>query len=414
MTRRLLLLGINYEPEPTGTALPTTWWSESISELGWGVDVVTGIPHYPAWRPAPVEPRRYHGPIRVSHRRHYVPRRQSAVHRGVYEATWVASALPELRRGRYDAVLGVVPALGGALLAAAASHRHRAPFALVFQDLMGRAADLSGMPGARSVAGPVRTVELALARRAAGIAIIAEGFRDYFVAGGVDPARIHRVRNPARISPINVPREVMRKQLRWGDGDFVVLHSGSIGYKQGLETVVAAAELARADRTLRFAFQGDGNQRDELEARVAAARLQNVEFLPLARDDEFGSILAAADALLLNQRGSILNMSLPAKLATYFAAGVPVIAAVAEDDETAGELRRAEAGILVRPDDPRALLAGVGELRRDHARARSLGQSGARFAATHLDAGSVVSLVDSFLDSVFPTPAHEAVSGGVG
>lgn len=413
MTQRLLLLGINYEPEPTGTALNTTWWSESIADLGWEVHVVTGIPHYPSWRPAPVAGHAYHGPIRVSHRRHYVPRRQSALRRGVYEATWVASALPELRRGRYDGVLGVVPALGGAALAAVAARRYGARYALLFQDLMGRAADLSGMPGAGSVAGPVRSLELALARRASGIAIVADGFRDYFVAGGVDPARIHRVRNPARISAITEARPSVRTRLGWHDEDFVVLHSGSMGYKQGLETVVAAAEIARGDAQLRFAFQGDGNQREALTKWVCEHGLPNVDFLPLARDDEYGSILAAADALLLNQRGSVLNMSMPAKLASYFAAGVPVIAAVADDDETAAEVRSAGAGIVVRPDDPHALLEGVTRLRADPESARSLGASGLRFAATRLDEDAVVGLVKSFLDSVFPVIAPTSVGGGI-
>lgn len=410
MSRRLLLLGINYEPELTGIALNTTWWSEALSELGWEVDVVTGIPHYPTWRPAPVARKRHHGTVSVSHRRHYVPRRQSAVHRGLYEATWVASALPELRRGRYDAILGVVPALGGAVLAAAASRRYRAPYALVFQDLMGRAAVSSGIPGGGNVAGPVRSLELTLARRAAGIAIVAEGFRDYFLSGNVDPARIHRVRNPARISPINEPRDVVRERLGWRDDEFIVLHSGSMGYKQGLETVIAAAEQAREDTHLRFVFQGDGNRSDDLKSRVAAARLTNVEFLPLAAEDEYGSILAAADALLLNQRGSVLNMSLPAKLASYFAAGVPVVAAVADEDETASEIERAQAGLRVRPDDPDALLGVIAELRGDPARARSLGEAGVRFAANELQADAVVDMVSGFLESVFP----EAISARVG
>lgn len=401
MTRRLLLLGINYEPEPTGTALNTTWWSESAAALGWDVSVVAGVPHYPMWRPEPVVRRRNHGPIRVTHRRHYVPRRQSAVRRGIYEASWVVSALPELRGGRYDAALGVVPSLGGAVLAAAAARRYRIPYAVLFQDLMGRAADLSGMPGADRVAAPVSRLELALARKASGIAIVADGFAEYFVAGGVDPHRIHRVRNPARLPAIDEPREAVRARLDWGADDFVVLHSGSMGFKQGLETVVEAAALAREDHGVRFVLQGDGNQREELEESVRAAGLRNVDFLPLAGEREYGNVLAAADALLLNQRGSVLNMSMPAKLASYFAAGVPVVAAVAAGDETAAEIEKANAGLVVRPDDPGALIAAIATLRGDRAAAAQMGEAGRRFATSELDSDSVVGLVESFLSSVF-------------
>lgn len=404
MSRKLLIFGINYAPEPTGTALNTTWWSESVAGIGWETSVVTGVPHYPSWRRGQVSPRHWHGPVHVAHHRHYVPRRQSALKRGAYETTWVLSSLPELARDRADAVLGVVPSLGGAALASVAAARFRVPYALLFQDLMGRAAGLSGMPGAGRVAGAVRAIELALARRAAGIAIVADGFRPYFVDGGVAEERIHRVRNPARLPAVNQPRERVRQRMGWSNDQVVVLHSGSIGYKQGLETVIQAAAMAAAGSGLLFVFQGDGNQRDALEAQVDQRGLQNVQFLPLASEEELGGVLAAADALLLNQRGSVLNMSLPAKLASYFAAGVPVLAAVSSNDDTAAEIERAGAGIVVRPDDPAALLAGIAELRSDPARAHELGRSGARFAHTELDAIAVVGLIERFLETVFPAP----------
>jgi glycosyltransferase involved in cell wall biosynthesis len=412
MGRGLLLFGINYEPEPTGIALNTTWWSELLAERGWETTVVTGIPHYPSWRPGEVEPIRYHGPVRITHRPHYVPRRMSAVRRGAYELTWVLSSLPELRRSRPDAILGVVPALGGAALASIAARVFRVPYALLFQDVMGKAADLSGMPGASRVARSVGAVELALARRAAGIAIVADGFRPYFLEGGVPEERIHRVRNPARLSPVNEPRESVRERLGWDDDLFVVLHSGSMGFKQGLETVVDAAARAASDPRLRFAFQGDGNQRETLEKQVARRGLRNVQFMPLAPEEDLGSILAAADTLLLNQRGAVTNMSMPAKLASYFAAGVPVLASVAQTDEVAAEVERAEAGIVVQPDDPVALLDGIAALRSDPARARELGAAGARFASTKLDGPAVHELVEGFLESVFPGPSSNGRAPG--
>lgn len=410
MSRRLLIFGINYAPEPTGTALPTIWWSELAAQLGWETSVITGVPHYPSWRRGKVPRRHWRGPVRVVHRSHYIPRRQSALRRGLYELTWVLSALPEVTSVRPDAVLGVVPSLGGAVLAATAAARYRVPYALLFQDLMGRAAELGGIPGAGRVAGVVESVELALARRATGLAIIAEGFRPYFLNGGVPDERIHRVRNPARLPTINEPRERVRQRLGWSDGQFVVLHSGSMGYKQGLDTVVEAAAATRSDDPVLFVFQGDGNQREALQAQVSRLGLHNVRFLPLAADEDFGSVLASADALLLNQRGSVVNMSLPAKLASYFAAGVPVLAAVSDADEVAIEVGCVGAGIVVRPDDPHALLGGSSQLRLDPERAHQLGDAGARFAQSQLDASAVVGMVERFLETAFPDRRSSRIS----
>lgn len=395
---RLLVCGINFEPEPTGTALITTWWSDIAASLGWTVTVVAGVPHYPAWRAAPVAARCHRGEIVTIHRPHYVPRRQTALHRAVYEASWVGSALPTVLRERFDATLGVVPSLGGAALAHIGASVRSVPCGLLFQDLVGPAARASGMPLGGRVARPVSSLELALARHAAGVAVPAEGLRRYLAEGGVRTEVLHVVRNPARLTRLRRPRRQVRARYRWND-DFVVLHSGSIGYKQGLETVLEAAAVA--PRGIRFVLQGDGNQRDALERRARSLRLDNVEFLPVQPVDEFGDLLASADALLLNQRGSMRSVSMPSKLGSYFLAGVPIVAAVHPCDDVAVEVNRAGAGVVVAPDDPRALLGGISVLRDDPERARSLGAAGLRFAEDELSSEAASRAVAGFLEATF-------------
>ena len=387
----VLVFGINYAPEPTGTALNTTWLTESLSERGWNVTMVTGMPHYPAWRRQVAPRRSTNGHVSVRRHVHYVPASQSALRRAVYELSWTATASRSLVPSRRPGVvLGIVPSLGGAVLARLAATRYRVPYALLFQDLLGRAAEQSGVPGARRVAGLVQRVEIGLAQGADRIGVVADGFRDYFVSAGVPASRIHRVRNPARLGTPTQPRETVRKRLGWRTHDFVVLHTGSMGYKQGLESVLDAADLARDDEGLRFVFQGDGNQKEMLESIAEERRLGNVDFLPLASADEFPNILCAADALLLNQRQSVRNMSMPAKLASYFLAGVPTVAAVAAGDEVAREIESAGGGVIVEPGDPKRLLEEVGALRANRERAGELGRSARAFAERELSEDSTI------------------------
>ncbi len=103
---RLVIFGINYAPEPTGIATNTTWLAESLVSLGWRVTVVTGIPHYPDWRRAPLPRRPENGPASLLRRPHYVPATQSALRRGAYELSWLASALPATRAARGADVYG--------------------------------------------------------------------------------------------------------------------------------------------------------------------------------------------------------------------------------------------------------------------------------------------------------------------
>ena len=49
----LLVLGINYAPEPISTGINTTGLSCGLAAQGWDVTVLTGVPHYPWWQAQP-------------------------------------------------------------------------------------------------------------------------------------------------------------------------------------------------------------------------------------------------------------------------------------------------------------------------------------------------------------------------
>jgi glycosyltransferase involved in cell wall biosynthesis len=403
------MVGIYYAPEVTGIAVNNVDMAHSLRDAGHSVTVMTGMPHYPEWRVH--EPYRGHlrrnellDGVQVRRFRNYVPAHQTALTRGLYEATFLMNAAVAAIRPRPDLVIGVIPALTGGWLARFHARRFGARFGLIFSDLTGKAAEQSGLPGGTSVARAVRRVELGLARSAAGIGIIADGFRDYLVAGGVDDDRIHRIVNrnrPPTQSP-QLPRDEVRRRMGWGEEEFVVLHSGNMGYKQALDNVVRAAALAARRRQLRFVLIGDGNQRVELEKLARRLDVPNLEFLPLVPTRDFDAILASADLLLVNQRGSVTDMSLPGKVTNYFAAGVPVLAAVASESETAIEVRRSEAGLVVSPDQPEALLAGIERLADDREMYAQLARAGPVYAREHLDAANtwnITRFVDVLLES---------------
>ena len=197
---RILITGINYAPEATGIAPYTTGLAEHLGERGHQVTVVTGLPSYPQWRVhdgyrGRIAGRETIAGVDVRRRWHYVPREQSAGRRALYEASFLASGLSALALPRPDAVVGIIPSLGGGLLARLAGARFAAPYGLVFQDLMGPAAAQSGVAGGGRAARAIRAAEAFAVRQAEAVGVIAEGFRPYLRALGVAPERIRRVRN---------------------------------------------------------------------------------------------------------------------------------------------------------------------------------------------------------------------------
>ncbi len=382
MMTRVLITGINYAPEVTGIAPYTTRVAEHLAGRGYRVTALTGMPHYPAWRVDDGCARRLalheqRNGVAVERRWHYVPARQSAHRRALYEATFMATGLSALRTDPPDVVLGIVPSLSGGVLARTLATRFRVPYGLVFQDLMGQAARQSGIGPAAAVAPAVRAAEGWAAGAASGVGIVAEGFRPYVEALGVPPERIRRLRNWVHTGEATVEAAVIRARLGLPRDAIVCLHAGNMGLKQGLEQVIAAARLAATSTPeVLFVLMGDGSQRAMLTALSERYALSNVQFLPLQDEALLPSVLAAADILLLNQRDSVRDMSLPSKLTSYFAAGRPVVAAVAAQSEAAREVRQSSGGIVVEPERPAALLGAILRVARDPGLAAHLSQSG--------------------------------------
>ncbi|MBM9469131.1 glycosyltransferase family 4 protein [Nakamurella sp. YIM 132084] len=382
---RITVVGINYAPEPTGSAPYVTALARALADGGAHVHVVTGLPHYPQWR---VDDPRYangdfwqewDGSVQVTRCRHWVPPQSSMKDRARMEASFFRRALQVLRGERPDLVIASVPVLG-ALAAPLAAYRRRVPVAAIIQDLTANAATQTGTVGGR-LGAVIRAGEYSLYRRCARIGVINEEFRRVLEQGGVPVDKVDLTTNFAHITPVRASVSEARARLGWDPDAFLVVHTGNMGSKQGLETVVDAARLAeQRASTVQFVFVGDGNQRQVLGQR--AAGVANAQFVPPLSDADYPYALAAADVLLLNELPSAITMSLPSKLTSYTAAGRPVLAATDSVSITAAFLAEQRLGEVVAGGDPQALLDAAEHLQHDEVRRHELASASRRVYTT--------------------------------
>lgn len=397
---KILVISAYYAPERAGNAPYISAVTEHFAAHGHDVAVLSGMPHYPSWRLEPAPKRSTLSGVTVIRRPHYVPAAQSAWHRARYELSLTFCGARGFRRiERPDVIVGVIPTLSGAVLARAASAIFRRPFGLIFQDLMGRAAAQSGVSGGTRFAQIVSTVERGAARRASAVGIVAEGFREYFDDAGIPASRLIRLRNWANWNTPTLLPDDVRRENGWDDGRFLVVHAGNMGHKQGLENVLATARLL-VGHPFRIVLAGDGNMRGQLEQVARGWGLANVEFVDPLESGRFEALLLAADVLLVNQRESVGDMSLPSKLASYFAATRPIVAAVAPQSEAAREIERAGAGLVVAPNSPRALADALRSLQQSPQQAKLFGESARAYAETGLERGNALRGYERFLEQI--------------
>jgi glycosyltransferase involved in cell wall biosynthesis len=386
---RLVVVGINYAPETTGIAPYTTDMCEYFAAIGVDVTAVVGLPHYPHWSvPADyrgqLPPQMING-VRVLRAPHYVPHRQTAVRRGLYEATFGRNSTRLSRHLEADAVIAVTPSLSGLRTGHRVARSTGAPFGVIVQDMLGKAARQSGIDGGRRVAHMVSRMEADALRPADLVGVIARPFSRAVTAAGIPDDRVRLLPNYTHIRSTTATRNDARLQLGWDQDDFVVMHTGNMGLKQDLGVVVEAARLADMDgraRSVRFVLVGDGSQRCELERQATGVR--SIRFVAPIEEALYPIALAAADVLLVNERDTVQDMSLPSKLTSYLASGRPVLAAVVPGGATDIEVRATGAGPVVRAGDSHAILGAVLELRGDGDRRAQHGWAGRHYAETTL------------------------------
>jgi colanic acid biosynthesis glycosyl transferase WcaI len=381
---RVAILGINYAPEPTGIAPYTTGLAAGLTKRGHDVQVLTGYPHYPQWkRDAASSGFRSEEEIdgvRVRRLGHHVPHDPSWIGRAAMELTFGLQLLTT-RWGRPEVVVCITPPLLAVTMSAVRARLtwRRPAVGILVHDLYGRGVAETGAASDLS-ARAVWVVESAAMRLGDGVAVIHAGFMTDLVEHlGVERRRIREIRNWTHVDPPDPSASAaFRNAHRWGGDEVVVLHAGNMGYKQGLENVIAAAELAaRSGSRVRFVLLGDGNQRASLEATSAGVRA--LEFLPPVSEEEFPAALGAADVLLVNERPGVAQMAVPSKLTSYFSSGKPILAATDSAGFTAVELAASGAGRRVPADRPDLLLSEALRLATDRVLAAQLGEAGRRY-----------------------------------
>jgi colanic acid biosynthesis glycosyl transferase WcaI len=308
-------------------------------------------------------------------------------------------------------MLVVSPPLGLALPAFALSRWWGVPYVFHVPDLQPDAAVDLGMLVAGPLTRALYAVERLAYRNAALISTLTEAMRDRIVAKGIAPDKVKLSPDWASSELFQAASENRRDRFRAKhglNGQFVVLHCGNMGVKQGLDVVLDAAELSRSDQGVAYLLVGDGAVRRSLETRAAARALANVRFMPLQADAEFIDLLAATDVALITQQRVVMDIVFPSKTVTLMAAGLPVVASVNGGSEVARVVKEAGAGLIAEPENPRALLDAIKALRAGSQERRTMGLRARDYARVRWDRERILAQSAAQLAALIRQPSETA------
>ena len=387
---QILLVTTNYWPEPTGIAVYTTDLAESLSAAGYQITVLTSLPHYPWWKiPSKfshlAEGKSMHRKVSVIRARHFVPPKMNIFLRIRFETSLWRNLLrvsKDLQGNDFDLIIACIPTLAAGIVGRRFAQKFGIPFGLIVQDLSGSSAEQSGIRFGKNISKFVRFVEGKVINGTNGIVVISTAMRAVVEGLKVPQKRITQIINYSTREIINFPKEYARAIIGWPLDNFIVIHSGNIGLKQDLENVVRAADSLTLHTKIKFFLVGHGNQESRL--KEICKDKQNIVILPTVSDKDYSTLLSAADLLLVNERVTQMEMSLPSKLTSYLYSERPVIAAVPRGGATWKFLD----GIaeLVEAGKPSLLADAIKELSQDQVKREYLASKGLEFARKNLDA----------------------------
>lgn len=370
---KFLVVGLNYSPEPTGTAVYTSDLCQSLAARGHQIRVVCAAPYYPQWQTyvgfrGLRWSRHDENGVRVWRCPIFVPATVTGAKRILHYVSFFLTALvPTIWsafRQRPDYIINVAPTLISAPAGLLAARLTGAKSLLHVQDFEVEAGFATGQ-----MDGGSRAARLAMRF---GDAVI----RAHDRVTSISPAMVRKLnekrapradafqlRNWADVNQV-VPRDTSTYRAAWGiTTRHVALYSGSIARKQGLETLIETARLLASRGDISFIICGNGPYRTELER--AAQDLDNVQFRDLQPKEKLGDLLNLATIHLLPQKRDAADLVLPSKLTNMLASGRPVLAGTDAGTGLAEEVEGC--GMAVEPENASAMAAAIVHLIDDSA-----------------------------------------------
>jgi colanic acid biosynthesis glycosyl transferase WcaI len=386
-SKRLLVVAINYAPEQTGIGKYVGEMTEWLTSRDVAVRVVTAPPYYPSWSVRPGYSGRRYSKERLGRAEVYrcpiwVPRKPRALTRILHLLSFALSSLPvilwQALTWRPDVVFVVEPPLGAAPAARLAAALCGARSWLHVQDFEVDAAFDLGLLRAPLLKRVILAAERWLMRRFDHVSAISDAMCAKLAGKGVRADRIVSFPNwvdTGLIRPIEAPN-ALRTELGIDSDTRVVLYSGNMGEKQGIEIILDVARTLSPDPDILFLLCGDGAVRARIAAEASA--MANVRMIPLQPLSRLNELLNLADVHLLPQRKAAEDLVLPSKLTAVMASGRPVVATARNGSDVARSA--ANGGIVVAPGDTRGVSDAVRKLLADDELRRELGSSGRAYA----------------------------------
>lgn len=363
---RILIYGINYSPELTGIGKYTGEMVDWLTQEGYDVSVITAMPYYPEWKiHKDYKGKWWHKEVRDGVKIYrcplYVPQEVNSKKRIIHEFSFLWSSsfrwFAALFKKKYDLVITLAPPFHIGIFPYIYSKLKKTIVINHIQDLQIDAAKDLNMLSNKKALALMFKLEKFLLKRSNYVSTLTAGMRDRVERKGLEKDKILMLPNWVDLKFVRplFRESSLRSQFGISDDDTVILYSGNIGKKQGLDMILDVAEEYRERKDIHFLMFGAGVEKDNLIQKAKEKQLTNIRFFPLQPYDQLPALLATADIHLVLQKKEASDLVMPSKLTGILAAGGCAVVTAMAGTSLYEDIQAHNMGIICEPESVSAL-----------------------------------------------------------
>lgn len=334
-------------------------------------DVITTFPYYPFWKvQAPYKNRWYkkevinypasNAKLTLYRCPSYVPADPTGKKRIIQDFSYWTSMLWEVLRlavngKKYDLIITVAPPFHLAYLGLMFKKRFGSKLLYHIQDLQIEAAQDLNMLSSQKLFEKIYKIEKNILDKADYISSISEGMINKIKAKTDKEVFLFPNWVDTSLFFPLPSRHLLKTKWGFQITDTVCLYSGAIGEKQGLESILNAAELLVDIPGIKFVIGGSGPYKEKLIQLAASKKLSNVQFLPVQDKGVFNEFLNMADLHLILQKATASDLVMPSKLTTILAVGGVSVVTSPQNTSLFDLINKYDVGFAIEPENDELL-----------------------------------------------------------
>jgi colanic acid biosynthesis glycosyl transferase WcaI len=372
MGKRVLLIGGNFSPEQVGIGRYNGEMMNWLANHGFDCTVITTSPYYPHWKVQEgysnqkfrkEELKIGENSIQVYRCPQYIPMNPNGKKRLLQDFSFSLSSMLAvlhcISKKKFDYVITVAPPFHIGFHALLYKKLRGAKFFYHVQDLQIEAAQDLGILKSRTLLQFLFRSEKQILKNADVVSTISKGMAEKLkLKAGKEVVLFPNWADIEFFQPLT-NKGALKSKLGLLTTDKIVLYSGAVGEKQGLEMVLNSAEKLSGKTEIKFLICGSGPYHRKLEEIASARNLKNVFFLPLQPKETFNEFLNTADLHLVLQKKNASDLVMPSKLTNILAVGGVALVTAAIGSTLHELITSNNLAVISEPEDQDALDAAI-------------------------------------------------------